>query len=83
MKQAFQKEIKNIKNNPKSNNIMKKVIAIAAVVIIAILGLSSYNTNEVKKNETNSTLLASINNGGTGSGNSAGGGVGIGNKKLD
>lgn len=58
---------------------MKKVIAIVAVVVIAILGLSSYNTNEVKKNETNSTLLASLNNNGTNVGTT----VNTGNKKLD
>jgi len=65
---------------------MKKVIAIVAVVVIAILGLSSYNTNEVKKNESNSTLLASLNNGGTGLGSQVGTGGGTktdGNKKLD
>lgn len=75
MKQSFQKEIKNIKNNPKSNSIMKKVIAIAAVVVIAILGLSSYNTNEVKKESNGSTLIARLDGPGdqvTGS-----------NKKLD
>ncbi|RZL41246.1 MAG: hypothetical protein EOP00_25215 [Pedobacter sp.] len=49
---------------------MKKVIAIVAIFVLSILGLSSYNTNEVKKNrnESNSTLLASLNNGGTGAG---------------
>lgn len=65
---------------------MKKVIAIVAIFVISILGLSSYNTNEVKKNrnESNSTLLASLNNGGLGAGtgnpinNPIGGG---GNKK--
>lgn len=67
---------------------MKKVIVIVAVVIIAVLGLTSYNTNEVKRNESNSTLLSSLNNGGTGLGSQIGSGGGTktdgdGNKKLN
>lgn len=60
---------------------MKKVIAIVAVIVVAIVGLSSYNTNEVKKNETNSTLLAQLNNGGVTTGGSTTQ-TGL-NKKLD
>ena len=60
---------------------MKKVIAIVAVVVVTILGLSSYNTNEVKKNETNSTLLASLNNNGTNVGTTTP--PATGNKKID
>lgn len=71
---------------------MKKVIAIVVIFVLSIIGLSSYNTNEVKKNrnESNSTLLASLNNGGTGLGSQVGsggtktdGGGNGGNKKLD
>lgn len=64
---------------------MKNVIAIVAIVVIAILGLSSYNTNDiqVKKNASNSTLLAALDNGGNGAGTSLGNanGNGSGNKK--
>lgn len=56
---------------------MKKVIAIVAVVVIAILGLSSYNTNEVKKSSKSDNLIAELKTGGTGSV------VVGGNKKLD
>ncbi|MDR6968966.1 hypothetical protein J2X31_002992 [Flavobacterium arsenatis] len=59
---------------------MKKFIAIVAIVLIAVLGLTSYNTNEVKKNESNSTLLASLNNGDTGGLTNN---TGAGNKKQD
>lgn len=56
---------------------MKKVIAIVAVVVIAILGLSSYNTNEVKKSSKSDNLIAELKTGGTG------GLVVGGNKKID
>ena len=56
---------------------MKKVIAIVAVVVIAILGLSSYNTNEVKKTSKSDNLIAELKTGGNG------GVVITGNKKLD
>lgn len=56
---------------------MKKVIAIVAVVVIAILGLSSYNTNEVKKSSKSDNLIAELKTGGTG------GVVAGGNKKID
>ena len=56
---------------------MKKVIAIVAVIAIAILGLSSYNTNQVKKSSKTDNLIAELKTGGSG-------GVVIGgNKKLD
>jgi len=57
---------------------MKKVIAIVAVVVIAILGLSSYNTNEVKKETNGERLIASIK-GGPGETPT----LSTGNKKLD
>lgn len=56
---------------------MKKVIAIVAVVVIAILGLSSYNTNEVKKETNGDRLIASIKGGPDGTATLGG------NKKLD
>jgi len=56
---------------------MKKFIAIVAVVVIAILGLSSYNTNEIKKSSTTDNLIAELKTGG------AGGVVIGGNKKVD
>lgn len=64
---------------------MKKVIAIVVIFVLSIVGLSSYNTNEneVKKNETNSTLLAQLTNGGGGGSLSGGTGNKDGNKKLD
>jgi hypothetical protein len=56
---------------------MKKFIAILAVVVVAILGLSSYNTNEIKKSSTTDNLIAEVKTGG------AGGAVIGGNKKVD
>ena len=56
---------------------MKKVIAIVAVVVIAILGLSSYNTTQVEKSSKSDNLIAELKTGGNGN-------VVIGgNKKLD
>lgn len=56
---------------------MKKFIAIVAVVVIAILGLSSYNTTQVEKSSKSDNLIAELKTGG-------GGTVIItGNKKLD
>ena len=56
---------------------MKKFIAIVAVVVIAILGLSSYNTTQVEKSSKSDNLIAELKTGGNGS-------VIIGsNKKLD
>ncbi|WP_432672561.1 hypothetical protein [Flavobacterium sp. SM2513] len=56
---------------------MKKFIAIVAVVVIAILGLSSYNTTQVEKSNKSDNLIAELKTGGTGSV------VVGGNKKLD
>lgn len=56
---------------------MKKFIAIVAVVVIAILGLSSYNTTQVEKANKSDNLIAELKTGGTGSV------VITGNKKLD
>lgn len=39
---------------------MKKAIAILAVVTVALVGLTSYNTNEDKKGNSNDRLMASI-----------------------
>jgi hypothetical protein len=56
---------------------MKKFIAILAVVVVAILGLSSYNTNEIKKSSNTDNLIAEVKSGGNGN-------VVIGgNKKVD
>lgn len=56
---------------------MKKFIAIVAVVVIAILGLSSYNTTQVEKSSKSDNLIAELKTGGNGN-------VVIGgNKKLD
>ena len=46
---------------------MKKFIAILAVVVIAILGLSSYNTTQVEKSSKSDNLIAELKTGGTGS----------------
>lgn len=45
---------------------MKKVIAIVAVVAVALIGLTSYNGTEVKKNGSNGSLIAELKSGGTG-----------------
>ena len=56
---------------------MKKFIAIVAVVVIAILGLSSYNTTQVEKSNKSDNLIAQVKTGGNGA-------VIVGqNKKLD
>ena len=41
---------------------MKKVIAIVAVVTIALVGLTSYNSNETKKEKDNDTFIAAVKN---------------------
>lgn len=56
---------------------MKKVIAIVFVIAIAILGLSSYNTTQIKKSNKSDNLIAELKTGGNG------GVVITGNKKLD
>lgn len=57
---------------------MKKIISIVAVIAVAILALSSFNSNEVKNNDNKTDkFVAELKNGGLGS-------VIIGgNKKLD
>lgn len=42
---------------------MKKVIAIVAVVVVALVGLTSYNGKDTKKND-GSTLIAELKSGG-------------------
>ena len=56
---------------------MKKVIAIVFVIAIAILGLSSYNTNQIKKSSKSDNLIAELKTGGNGQV------IITGNKKLD
>lgn len=41
---------------------MKKVITILAVVVIALVGLTSYNSNETKKEKSNDTFIAAVKN---------------------
>ena len=75
MKQIILKQVKKYKNI--KSLIMKKFIAIVAVVVIAILGLSSYNTTQVEKSSKSDNLIAELKTGGNG-------GVVIGNnKKVD
>jgi len=66
---------------------MKKAILILAVVLVALVGLTSYNSNEVKKEKGNGNLIAQINTGGTGvsqgTGTIGSGSGGTGTKKLD
>ena len=56
---------------------MKKVIAIVFVIAIAILGLSSYNTTQIKKSSKSDNLIAELKTGGNGQV------IITGNKKLD
>jgi len=58
---------------------MKKIIIIAAILLVAIVGLTSYNGREEKKSEgKNGNMLAQLNTGGNGlSGQTQGG------KKLE
>lgn len=74
-KQVILKQVKKHKNIKPL--IMKKFIAIVAVIVIAILGLSSYNTNEIEKSSKSDNLIAELKTGGSGA-------VIVGqNKKLD
>jgi len=43
---------------------MKKVILIVAVLVIALVGLTSYNGKEVKKDKADGNLIAQVNSGG-------------------
>ena len=56
---------------------MKKVIAIAVVIVVALVGLTSYNGSGEKKEKGH--LLAELKSGGTGVIKSGDGGT----KKLD
>lgn len=56
---------------------MKKFIAIVFVIAIAILGLSSYNTTQIKKSSKSDNLIAELKTGGNGAV------IVGGNKKLD
>ncbi len=62
---------------------MKKAIAIVAIIVVALVGLTSYNGNETKKNNGNGTLLAELKSGGTGSATTIGGSQDPGKKKID
>lgn len=63
---------------------MKKVILIVAVILVALVGLTSYNSKEVKKEKGNGDLIAQVNTGGTGVSQGAGtNGTGFGTKKQD
>lgn len=61
---------------------MKKVIAIVAVVAVALIGLTSYNGTEVKKNGSNGSLIAELKSGGNG-GSATQGVLTDGGKKKD
>jgi hypothetical protein len=39
---------------------MKKIILIAAVVLVAVVGLTSFNGKEAKKEKGNSSLIAQL-----------------------
>lgn len=65
---------------------MKKFILIAAVLVVAIVGLTSYSGKEEKKDNGKYSLIASL--GGpdgpaTGTGIGNGNGSGLGGKKTD
>ncbi len=55
---------------------MKKVIAIVAVVVVALVGLTSYNGNDVKKGSGDDGLFAQVKT-------KAGEPIKIGTKKAD
>jgi len=61
---------------------MKKAILILAIVLVALVGLTSYNSNEVKKEKGNGNLIAELTTGGIVGGTTVGNG-GNGGKKLD
>ena len=49
---------------------MKKVILIVAVIVVALVGLTSYNGSDKKKDNGNGNLIAELKTGGiTGVGN--------------
>lgn len=47
---------------------MKKIILVAALVLVSVVGLTSFNGKEAKKEKGNSSLIAQLegNTGGTG-----------------
>ena len=51
---------------------MKKIILIAAILLVAIVGLTSYNGKEEKKDNGDSHLIAQVTTGGTGTLNPGG-----------
>jgi len=51
---------------------MKKAIAIVAVIVVALIGLTSYNGSEVKKNNGNGSLIAELKSGDGQTGNTGG-----------
>ena len=59
---------------------MKKAIAIVAVIVVALIGLTSYNGSEVKKNNGNGSLIAELKSGGTGTGATNSGTITVGKK---
>ncbi len=44
---------------------MKKVILIVAVIVVALVGLTSYNGSDKKKDNGNGNLIAELKTGGT------------------
>ena len=66
---------------------MKKVILIVAIVLVALVGLTSYNSNEGRKEKGNGNLIAELKTGGTGvsqgTGTIGSGSGGTGTKKID
>jgi hypothetical protein len=44
---------------------MKKVILIVAVIVVALVGLTSYNGTDKKKDNGNGNLIAELKTGGT------------------
>lgn len=55
---------------------MKKIILIVAVLVVALVGLTSYNGKEVKKESGDDSLIAAVKTSTTGT-------PVVGNKKLD
>ncbi len=45
---------------------MKKAIVIVAILVVALVGLTSYNGKEEKKNNGNGNLIAELKTGGGG-----------------
>lgn len=45
---------------------MKKAILIIAIIAVALIGLTSYNGNQTKKDQGNGNLIAELKGGGDG-----------------